>query len=244
MSKNFEVLDCRETVLGELMLRRRRLMSLEVEIFEVKLRDDFLMSTLFHEVEETLARLGLGELDGDRWDVVVGGLGLGYTAAAVLEHAKVRSLAVVEFLEPVMEWHRRGLVPLGSRLTGDERCRLLHGDFFACALSGEGFDPARPRQQFHAILLDIDHSPRDLLHAGNASFYQPAGLRALACHLRPGGIFGLWSDDPPDEEFMQSLDAAFTETRAHIVSFENPLLESQSASTVYLARKPLQTAVD
>jgi spermidine synthase len=236
MATNFEILDSRETVLGELTLRRRRVLSLDVEVFEVQLGDAFLMSSLFHEVEVALAKFGLRELDGSGWDVVVGGLGLGYTAAAALEHPQVRSLTVVEFLAPVIEWHHRGLVPLGAVLTGDARCRFEHADFFARAESAEGFDAAQPGRVFDAVLLDIDHSPRDLLHDANAAFYTPDGLRALARHLRSGGIFGLWSDDPPDDEFMTALGAVFASVRAHVVSFANPLLDTESASTVYVAR--------
>jgi hypothetical protein len=58
MSDNFAVLDYRQTPLGDLTLRRRRVLSLDgLEIFEVKLGDYFLMSSLFHEVEEALADL-------------------------------------------------------------------------------------------------------------------------------------------------------------------------------------------
>lgn len=236
MSRNFEVLDSRETTLGELTLRRRRVLSLDQEVFEVKLGEDFLMSSLFHEVEVALARLGLGELDGAACDVVVGGLGLGYTAVSALEHPQVRSLTVVEFLAPVIEWHQRGLVPLGSVLTGDARCRFEHADFFARAQSAEGFDAAQPGRVFDAVLLDIDHSPNYLLHNANAAFYTAEGLRAFARHLRSGGVFALWSDDQPDEIFMDALNVVFDSVRAHEVSFANPLLESDCASTVYVAR--------
>jgi spermidine synthase len=238
MSRNFEELDYRETPLGPLMLRRRRMLSLDgLEIYEVKLGDAFLMSSLFHDVEEALAHLGLAELEGANWDVVVGGLGLGYTAAAALEHREVVSLLIVDALEPVIEWHRRGLVPLGRKLTGDTRCRMLHADFFARARSADGFDPEQPDRKYHAVLLDIDHSPRNLLSPDNAAFYQPEGLRALAAHLHPGGIFALWSDDPPDEDFLAQLDTAFANARAHVVTFPNPLLDADSASTVYVASK-------
>lgn len=238
MSQNFEELDYRKTSLGELILRRRRMLSLgELDIYEVKLGGAFLMSSLFHEVEEALAHRGLSELEGTSWDVVVGGLGLGYTAAAALEHREVASLLIVDALKPVIEWHQHGLVPLGQKLTDDPRCRMLEADFFARARSTDGFDPEQPGRQFHAVLLDIDHSPRDLLHPDNATFYQPEGLRSLAAHLHPGGIFALWSNDPPDEDFLEKLDTAFATARAHVVTFPNPVLEGVSASTVYVAGK-------
>lgn len=238
MSRNFDELDYRETPLGPLSLRRRRLHSLGgIDVYEVKLGEAFLMSSLFHEVEVALAHLGLAELSGENWDVVVGGLGLGYTAAAVLEHREVASLLVVEFLSPVIEWHRSALVPLGQHLTSDARTQILEADFFTTAQSSAGFDAAEPGRKFHAVLLDIDHSPRSLLHPRHASFYEPEGLCALAAQLHPGGIFALWSDDPPDEKFLDQLSRAFGAVRAHIVAFANPILESESASTVYVAIK-------
>ena len=238
MSRDFEELDYQQTPLGELILRRRRMVSLgDLDIFEVKLGDAFLMSSLFHEVEEALARFGLRELKGGQWDVVVGGLGLGYTAVAALEHREVATLLVVDALEPVIGWHRKHLVPLGEKLTSDPRTRLLHADFFALAQSGAGFDPTRPGRRFHAVLLDIDHSPRSLLDPKNAAFYETEGLRALSAHLHAGGIFALWSDDPPDEEFLAKLARVFATTRAHVVTFTNPLTDGTSASTVYVASK-------
>ena len=238
MSKDFEELDYQKTSLGDLILRRRRMLSLgNVEVYEVKLGDAFLMSSLFHEVEVALARRGLADLKGGEWDVVVGGLGLGYTAVAALENGAVGSLLIVEALKPVIEWHQRGLVPLGEKLTGDPRTQMLHADFFARAGSTDGFDPDQPGRRFHAVLLDIDHSPRDLLDPNNAAFYQPHGLRALSAHLHPGGVFALWSDDPPDEEFLDALGAEFATVRAHEVTFPNPLLDGESASTVYVASK-------
>ena len=238
MSADFAELDYRQTPLGELTLRRRRVAALEgLEVFEVKLGDAFLMSSLFHEVEVALADLGLAALDGTGWDVVVGGLGLGYTAVAALKHPAVRSLLVVDAQDAVIEWHERGLVPLGPVLTGEARCRFVHGDFFALAAAPEqGFDDAQAGRKFHAVLLDIDHSPRNLLHPRNAAFYATDGLHRLAAQLHPGGVFALWSDDPPDDDFLAALREVFATAQPHVVSFFNPLLERDSASTVYVAR--------
>jgi spermidine synthase len=120
----------------------------------------------------------------------VGGLGLGYTAKAVLEHEAVKSLVIVEALDAV-DWHERSVLPLGPALTADPRSKFVLGDFFALAALTEGFDPGAPARRFDAILVDIDHSPDFLLDPQNAAFYQPAGLRRLAAHLLPGGVFGL-----------------------------------------------------
>lgn len=232
----FEEIDFQPTPLGDLALRRRTVASLEdTEVYEITLGGGFLMSSLFTAVEIALADLALAGREGPL-DVVVGGLGLGCTAQAALEYPAVRSLAVVEFLAPVIEWHRRGLVPLGSVLTSDPRCRFLHGDFFARAADPVlGFDPATPGAKWHAVLLDIDHSPGNLLDETNATFYRPDGLRRLAGQIHPGGIFAMWSDGPPDEQFLQSLHEVFPAARAETVRFPNPLLDQESSSTVYLA---------
>ncbi len=235
MSANFEELDYQKTELGELILRRRRMLSLDgAEVFEIKLGASFLMSSLFTQVEVALAELALAEVQANELDVVVGGLGLGYTARAALQNPAVKSLVVIEALPAVIDWHRRGLVPLGAQLTSDPRCRFFHGDFFR--LADAGLDPENPGKQLHAVLLDIDHSPRALLHPSHQSFYEGGALRRLAAQLHPGGVFAMWSDDPPDEEFLRALDLAFANCRAHIVQFHNPLLDCNSASTVYVAR--------
>lgn len=241
----FEILDHRPTPMGDLMLRRRRIASLGgIDVLEVKLGEEFLMSSLFHVVEEALADLGLAELANSQADseaggeVVVGGLGLGYTAAAALRHERVRELLVIETMPAVIEWHRDGIVPLGATLCQDDRCRLVQADFFARALDpAAGFDPGRPGRRFDAVLLDIDHSPEKLLHGSHAAFYRPEGLARLAEQLRPGGIFAMWSDDPPDDRFLAALGSAFSSPRAEVVSFPNPILGRDSASTVYLATK-------
>ncbi|MET7303313.1 spermidine synthase [Embleya sp. NPDC005575] len=238
MSARFEELDWRPTPMGEISLRRRRDPATGEDVYEVKLGDEFLMSSLFTAGEIALTRLGLAALPGARLDVVVGGLGLGYTARAALDDPRVHSLIVVDALGEVIDWHRRGLVPLGAGLAGDPRCRLVQGDFFALAADPQGWDPQAPGRRFHAILLDVDHSPRHVLHPGHAALYRPAGLRALADRLHPDGVFALWSNDPPDAEFGAALAEVFADTAAHVVDFDNPLQGGTATNTVYVARKP------
>ncbi|MGC1480236.1 MAG: hypothetical protein WA771_07010 [Chthoniobacterales bacterium] len=238
MSLAFEELAYCETPLGPVSLRRRRVPMLDnQEIHEVKLGDEFLMSSLFHDVEVALADLGLADREGPL-DVVVGGLGLGYTARAALRNPHVRSLLIVEALEPVIDWHRAGLVPLGPELTSDGRTQFVLGDFFALATSpDDSFDPSDPRRTFDAVLLDIDHSPDNLLHPRHAAFYTAGALREFAKKLNHGGTFALWSDDPPEKTFLSTLREVFAEVTTQVVTFPNPLRGTDSASTVYLAKR-------
>jgi spermidine synthase len=239
VSARFEELDWQPTPIGAVSLRRRRDPVSGQDVFEVKLDDDFLMSSMFVDAEVAMAHLALARLAGaagESLDVVVGGLGLGYTARAVLEHPTVRSLVVVEALDAVIDWHRRELVPAAPALTANPRCRLVHGDFFALA-AGPGLDPGRPDRRFDAVLVDIDHAPDHLLSPGHAGFYGPAGTRALATHLVPGGVFALWSNDPPDDGYRAVLAGAFDDVEARVVGFPNPLQGGESANTVYLGTK-------
>ncbi|GAB3300832.1 spermidine synthase [Parasphingorhabdus pacifica] len=236
MSARFEELGWRETSIGEVSLRRRLDPLLKIDVFEVKLDDEYLMSSLFTVAEVELAHLGLAALAGPELDVVVGGLGLGYTAKAALEDRRVRSLVVVEALGAVIEWHQRDLLPVAGELTSDPRSHLVHGDFFAM-VEGAGFVAGEEEQRYHAILLDIDHSPKHVLDASHAGLYEVEGLRRLADRLHPDGVFALWSNDPPDEDFSASLAEVFTSAEAHVVTFANPYGGDEAANTVYVAKK-------
>lgn len=238
MSRSFEELDYRVTPIGALSLRRRRELTSGTDVFEIKLGDEHLMSSLFTTSEIALANLSLAQLPGEALSVVVGGLGLGYTARAVLDHGKVQSLVVIEMLDAVIEWHETGLLPLGPEIANDRRCRLVCGDFFAMAGSLEGLDPDEPGRKFDAILVDIDHSPEFFLDESNAEFYQAENLQRLTRHLTPGGIFALWSNDLPDQNFTARLDRVFAKTQAEPVTFHNPLQDREFTQTVYLAWTP------
>lgn len=236
MSARFEELAFSPTPIGEVSLRRRFDPTAQRDIYEVKLGDEFLMSSMFTVAEVELSRLALARLPEGELDVVVGGLGLGYTAHTVLADPRVRELLVVELLEPVIDWHQRGLVPVGPELRGDGRCRLEQGDFFAMSRE-RGFDPDAPGRQFDAIALDIDHSPDHLLDQGSTSFYSVAGTRQLARHLKPGGVYAMWSNDPPEQGYLDVLSQVFADVDAPVITFHNPLQDREATATVYLGTK-------
>ncbi len=234
MSRLFEELDYAPTPIGAISLRRRHILALKTDVFEILLGEEHLMSSLFTASEIALADKGLAALGGDKLDVLVGGLGLGYTAQAVLAHESVADLTVVDLLAPVIRWHEEGLVPMKTELADSPRCRLVQGDFFAMAASEDGFDRDQPGRQYDALLIDIDHTPERLLHGGSKGFYTPEGLRAVQRFVKPGGIVGLWSDEAITALLGQAFDAAWAEP----VVFANPLQDGREVTqAVYLGRK-------
>jgi len=258
----FEELDYAMTPLGELILRRREVLALDrAEVYEVKLDSEFLMSSIVNDAEIALADFALPLVACDRCDVLVGGLGLGYTAKAALEAANVAGVTVVEYLPNVISWHERELVPLGRSLTRDARCKLICADFFAIvgappAVADEshqphnaGARPAAPADQrpdtvaelgsrrYHAILLDIDHSPQCLLRDAHGSFYTVDGLTRLVDRLHAGGVFALWSADPPERALADALDEAFATVQVRESRFYNPLLDLFDVNYIVVAQR-------
>ena len=176
-----EILEYCETAIGVLCLRRRELLSEPGTIVtEVMLDNQFLMSSYNTASEEALASLALEWHGGSELDVLVGGLGLGYTAHAALECRRVRRVEVLEFLPQVISWLARDLVPLAAALRAEPRLRVVEGDIFE-HLQGP------PKTRLDAILIDVDHSPDEVLAPANRSFYTTAGLRRAREHLADGG---------------------------------------------------------
>ena len=231
---NVQELGYQKTPLGDLTLRRRVETRLnDREVFEVKLGDEYLMSSLFTEAERQLATLGLAPLKGEL-DVVVGGLGLGYTAAEALKNKMIARLLVIDLFQAVIDWHQAGLVPNADVLNKDARCELRQGDFFQLARTG--FDVHDATRKFDAVLLDIDHSPEHFLDQTNESFYTAEGLASIQNQLNARGVFALWSDDPASEAFTAHLRSAFGSATAHNIEFPNPYTRSTSVNSVYIAQ--------
>jgi len=228
MIARFAELDYQETPMGPISLRRRLDPVLGVDVFEVKLGDEFLMSSSFTVAEIALTTIGLAATSKHELTVMNGGLGLGYTARAALDDSRVTSLTVVEALGAVVGWHEAALLPVSAELTGDPRTTLVTDDFFALMRR-------EPIATYDVLLLDIDHSPRYLLNDSHRDFYSVEGLARMKRHLNPGGVFALWSDDAPEAEFETMLAQVFDTVEGHIVEFDNALTGGVSINGVYEA---------
>jgi len=235
----FEELDSQDSPLGEISLRRRQIPAFgDRDIYEVKLGEEFLMSSMFVEAEEALSTLGLEQVNGENLSVVVGGLGLGYTAVAALKDERISELLVVDALDTVISWHQKELVPLGKTLNADTRNRYVHGSFFDLATDpSNGFDPSAAGKKFDAILLDIDHSPTEYLNPENAGFYTTENLSRMAEQLQPSGVFAMWSQNPPEADFEALLATVFNRVDSHLISFYNPFQGKDSTNSVYVCIK-------
>ena len=196
---------------------------------EVILGDEHHMSDLFTASEEALARLALAEVTAQAPRVLVGGLGLGYTAVPPsIPRRRRRSgdrlLGAGHRLAPP------GILPIGRRLADGRGAAWWKGTFWRQPAE---LDPTRPGQRYDAVLLDIDHSPDFHLNPSHAGFYGPAGLARLAGQLTAGGVFALWSTTARTRR--SPTLAACLPTRAARSAVSKPLLGREEVQTVYLA---------
>ena len=201
------------------------------------------MSSLFTVAEVELARLGLAAARGDRLDVVVGGLGLGYTARAALEDPRVRSLLVVEELGEVIAWHERGLLPFAAPLTTDPRSRLVEADFFAMAASAEGFDPAAPGRRSTRSCSTSTTAPGTSSPRPTPPSTPPPGCAGWPgiCATAASSRSGPTTRRTPSSR--RRWPRCSPPRRAHVVPFANPITGGESANTVYVAQRRLEHPV-
>ncbi len=147
-----------------------------------------LMSNRMHSSEESLAEIALARVPDAR-TVLVGGLGLGYTARAVLDRVPQDADVIVSELVPeLIDWNHRHLGVLAGHPLADRRCQVLIGDVFDELLRSSSF--------YDVILLDVDNGPRDLTQAKNQRLYGDGGVRACLAALKPGGVLAVWSSGP------------------------------------------------
>lgn len=189
---------------GELVLSRRG------DEFAIRLRGAELMNSRMHASEEELARLGCAGLSGvPGARVLIGGLGMGFTARAALDAlAPDAQVTIAELVPDVVAWNRDHLADLARRPLDDPRVKLRMGNV-ADAI-GEAQD------HWHAILLDVDNGPDAFSSPANAALYGLKGLIAARRALVRGGALGVWSVEN-DSKFTDRMRGAALEVERHRV---------------------------
>jgi spermidine synthase len=229
MAFDIDVLACEPTPIGLICLRQRPVPGESgAVVTEITLDNQFLMSSENTESERALSSLALEMHPGTGLRVLVGGLGLGYTAHEALRSGRVARVEVVELLAPVIDWVARGLVPLSGELNADARLTVTEGDVYL-RLSQP------PQARYDLILIDVDHSPDERLGSSNASFYTAEGLALAKQCLAPGGVLAVWSY-AESSPFADALRAVFRQVHVERSSFENRIVLGEETNWLFLAR--------
>ena len=177
-----------ESERGEIVLRERRDSDAPEQapaVLELRVNGVFVMDTLETSSEKGLATAALKQVENPR-NVVVGGLGLGFTMHEVLADQRVEKLVVVEIEDALVQWMRDGTVPHGPAYLADQRLSVMTADIRVAMAEAT---PAA----YDLVLLDIDNGPGFLVYAENEAVYQRTFLEQTRSALRPRGALVIWS---------------------------------------------------
>ncbi len=226
---DIDVLDAVQTPIGMICLRTRpNPLAPDELVTEITIDHEFLMSSLNTASERALSSAAVRLHPGRKLRVLVGGLGLGYTAWEALQSDRVDHVRVIEFLPAVIGWTQKGMIPLADELNADPRLEVVEADVYA--LLGD-----EPRETWDLILIDVDHSPDEWLGDDNATFYSDAGLRTARKHLAPDGYLGVWSHGP-HTPFGEGMRRVFGNLTVEDVTFDNPFLEDEDTNWLFFSK--------
>jgi spermidine synthase len=205
MARPWETIARTETPEGALELRRRG-----EQDFLITIAGRVLMTSQARRSEEALASLPLRDRPPGKppRDVLVGGLGMGYTLRAALDLLPTDAhVTVVELNPEVAAWCQGPLAPLTDGAVADPRVTVVVADVaahLAAARAGS----------YDAILFDLYEGPHAATQRRNDPLYGPEALKRARAALRPGGVFAVWSEEP-DAPFERRLaDAGFRVEKA------------------------------
>ena len=200
------------------------------EEFSIRLDRSELMNSRMHGSEEALAELACAKVaDRARPQILIGGLGMGYTTAAALRQLRADGHVVVAELAPaVVKWNRGSLADLAGRPLEDARVTVREVDVAQILKTEHG--------TYDAILLDVDNGPEGLTRQGNDWLYSRAGLKAAFTALRPAGVLAVWSATP-NRAFAQRLrEVGFEVEEVHVRARDS---RKGARHTIWLAmRRP------
>lgn len=186
-----------------------------------------LMNSRLHNSEEALAELGCAHLKSTVGaQVLVGGLGMGFTLAAALKVvSQSAKITVAELLPAVVEWNRGALGEGAGRPLLDGRVHIHTGDVIDLF--------SKKKSIFDAVLLDVDNGPEGLTHSANHHLYSLNSLKEIYNSLRSEGMLAIWSA-APDDTFLRSLKKVGFKVTTQTVRAR---VGKGSRHTIFLAKK-------
>lgn len=155
--------------------------------FSIRVAGCELMNSRMHGSEDALAEHACDRIAGNPSPrVLIGGLGMGFTAAAALRKLGPDGrLVVAELVSQVVAWNREHLGALAGHPLADPRVTVREADVSRVI--------AEKSRAWDAILLDVDNGPDGLTSRENDRLYGLAGLAAAFSALRPAGVLAVWS---------------------------------------------------
>jgi spermidine synthase len=208
---------------GELVLRRSG------PHFEIIANGMFLMDTRDGTSERLLATAAADRMPtGGR--MLIGGLGVGFSLRAALDHPRVGGIVVLEREPAVITWNHGPLRELHGDALSNPRVRCVPADLVPWLRTCD--------ERFAAVCLDIDNGPEWTVSDTNAALYSGLGLDSLAWVLQPNGVLAVWSASA-SESFAGLLRARFT--RVEVLSV--PVSRGEP-DVVFLASTPRPAATD
>ena len=213
-----------ESERGEIVLRRR-IEDHAADALELRVNGVFVMDTRETGTEMELAAAALDLVEDPR-DVVVAGLGLGFTTQRVLADKRVERVMVVEIEDALIGWMRDGTIPHGPALLADKRVHIVDADIVMAV--------AEATSTYDLVLLDVDNGPGHLVHGTNARLYEPDFLASTRALLKRGGAVVVWSANPAPElrETMENVFGNCTEQRHDVL-----LQGREEEYLLYLSRR-------
>jgi len=197
--------------------------------YSIKINADELMNSRAHNSEDALARLACPR-SGQKKEknVLIGGLGMGFTLRAALNNLGVRArVTVAELMPVVVKWNRGFLVSLAGNPLADKRVTVYEGDV--------ADKIGRAHDFYDAILLDVDNGPQGLTQKGNDGLYTLAGIQRSYAALRPGGVLAIWSAGPDTAFVKRMRKAQFDVEETRVCTHKRR--KGDGSSVVWIAMK-------
>lgn len=171
-----------------------------------------LMGSCDHVSEEALAALTCQRLGNRDGDVLIGGLGMGFTLGAALSAWSERSsIMVAELVPKVVTWAKGPLAHIFRDHLSDPRLTIDVSDVHDVI--------ATSTNRFDAILLDVDNGPDGMIQLENERLYCNWGLRSAHAALKCGGMLAIWSAYPASDFDQRLEDAGFEVEELRVPAF-------------------------
>jgi len=224
MKNPWQTLDEAMTDEGPMRLKMRN------HEYIIEMESFVLMNSKLNLTEIALGQSACENISASKPHILIGGLGMGFTLRAALDHLPIKaSVVVAELNATVVNWCRGELADLTNNAATDPRVKIVIEDvanlITRAANSGSGFD---------AIVLDLYQGTHDANTDRNHPFYSRQALDRTRRALKPGGILGVWTEtsDTQFEKRLRRIGFSVERTRPG---------KGGPRHTVYLAKKLVTT---